>query len=220
MALIVQKFGGSSVADSEKIMNVARRAVETKRQGNNVVVVVSAMGKTTDGLINTAKQITKRPSDREMDMLISTGEQISVALLAMAIQELKEDAISLTGAQVGIMTDNVHTKARILEIKAEKMQEELARNRIVVVAGFQGINIKNDITTLGRGGSDTTAVALAAVLKADLCEIYTDVDGVYTCDPRIVPAAKKNERNYIRGNARNGESRSKSIANTLCGIRK
>lgn len=197
MALIVQKFGGSSVADSEKIMNVAKRVVETKRKGNNVVVVVSAMGKTTDGLINIAKQITKRPSDREMDMLISTGEQISVALLAMAIHELKEDAISLTGPQVGIMTDNVHTKARILEIKADKMQEELARNRIVVVAGFQGMNIKNDITTLGRGGSDTTAVALAAVIKADLCEIYTDVDGVYTCDPRIVPTAKKlKEINY------------------------
>lgn len=191
MALIVKKFGGTSVGDSEKIMNVASRLVESKREGNDVVVVVSAMSKTTDELISIAKEITKNPSDREMDMLISTGEQISVALLAMAIHELGEDAISLTGAQVGITTDNVHTKARILDIKTDKLTREIKRGKIVIVAGFQGVNIKNEITTLGRGGSDTTAVALAAVLKADLCEIYTDVDGVFTADPRIVRDAKK-----------------------------
>ncbi|MDX9703783.1 MAG: aspartate kinase [Candidatus Auribacterota bacterium] len=191
MALIVQKYGGTSVGDIEKVINVAKRVIETKRKGNKVVVVVSAMGKTTDHLIAMAKQVSKNPSDRELDMLVSTGEQISVSLLAMAIHELGEGAISLTGGQVGIFTDTVHTKARILEIKADKMLEELNNNKIVVVAGFQGITIKNEITTLGRGGSDTTAVALAAALKADLCEIYTDVDGVYTADPRIVKNARK-----------------------------
>ncbi len=191
MALIVKKFGGTSVADSEKIKNVASRLVESKRDGNDIVVVVSAMSKTTDELISIAKEITQNPSDREMDMLVSTGEQISVALLAMAIHELGEGAISLTGAQVGITTDNVHTKARILDIKTDKLMREIKNDRIVIVAGFQGVNIKNEITTLGRGGSDTTAVALAAVLKADLCEIYTDVDGVFTADPRIVKDAKK-----------------------------
>lgn len=191
MALIVQKYGGTSVGDSQRIMNVAKRVVETKRQGNDVVVVVSAMGGATDQLINMAKQISANPSDREMDMLISTGEQISVALVAMAIHELGEDAISLTGVQVGIMTDNVHTKARILDIKPVKILEELKKKKIVIVAGFQGVNIKQDITTLGRGGSDTTAVALGAVLKCDMCEIYTDVEGVYTADPRIVPNARK-----------------------------
>ena len=191
MALIVQKFGGTSVGDTKKIMNVAKRVVETKRKGNEVVVVVSAMGKTTDQLINMAKDITQIPSTREMDMLVSTGEQISVALLAMAIHELGEGAISLTGAQVGIMTDSIHTKARILDISPTKIREEIDRDKIVIVAGFQGVNLKNDITTLGRGGSDTTAVAIAAAIKADLCEIYTDVDGVYTADPRIVKNAKK-----------------------------
>ncbi|MCP5462706.1 MAG: aspartate kinase [bacterium] len=191
MGVIVQKYGGTSVGDSGRIKNVARRVVETKRKGNQVVVVVSAMGGTTDKLLEMAKQITDTPSERESDMLVSTGEQISVALLAMAIHDLGEDAISLTGAQVGIMTDDIHTRARILEISPTKMQEELNKDKIVVVAGFQGINIKNDITTLGRGGSDTTAVALAAVLKADMCDIFTDVDGVYTADPRIVPNARK-----------------------------
>ncbi len=191
MALIVQKYGGTSVGDSQKIINVAKRVVETKRAGNDVVVVVSAIGGTTDKLISMANEITSSPSDREMDMLVSTGEQISVALLAMAIHEQGEDAISLTGAQVGIRTDTVHMKARIVEIESAKMEEELKSGKIVIVAGFQGVNIKQDITTLGRGGSDTTAVALAAVLHADLCEIYTDVDGVYTADPRIVPNARK-----------------------------
>ena len=191
MALIVQKFGGTSVGDTQKVMNVAKKVVETKRKGNEVVVVVSAMGKTTDQLIGMAKEISNVPSTREMDMLVSTGEQISVALLAMAIHELGEGAISLTGAQVGIMTDSIHTKARILDISPTKIREEIDHDKIVIVAGFQGVNLKNDITTLGRGGSDTTAVAIAAAIKADLCEIYTDVDGVYTADPRIVKNAKK-----------------------------
>ncbi|MCD6460442.1 aspartate kinase [bacterium] len=191
MALIVQKFGGTSVGDTQKIINAAKRIVAAKRKGSEIVVVVSAMGKTTDQLIHMAKEITKIPSSREMDMLVSTGEQISAALLAMAIHELGEGAISLTGAQVGITTDSIHTKARILDICPTKISEELNLGKIVIVTGFQGVNLKNDITTLGRGGSDTTAVAIAAALKADLCEIYTDVDGVYTADPRIVKNAKK-----------------------------
>lgn len=189
--LIVQKYGGSSVATPERIRRVARRVVDVYRQGHQVVVVVSAMGDTTDELISLAQKITANPPEREMDMLLSTGEQVSIALLAMAISALGERVISLTGAQVGILTDSVHTKARILEIKTERILSELSAGKIVVVAGFQGVNAANDITTLGRGGSDTTAVALAAALKADLCEIYTDVDGVFTADPRLVPEARK-----------------------------
>ncbi|MGQ9558830.1 MAG: aspartate kinase [Desulfurispora sp.] len=189
--LVVQKYGGSSVANPERIKNVARRVVETRRQGHDVVVVVSAMGDTTDELIDLMKQISSQPPEREMDMLLSTGEQISIALLATAIGELGEKVISLTGPQVGIITDDVHTKARIVQITGDRLQQELAAGSIVVVAGFQGINGANDITTLGRGGSDTTAVALAAALQADVCEIYTDVDGVYTADPRLVPTARK-----------------------------
>lgn len=189
--LVVKKFGGSSVGNPERIKRVARRVVEEHQKGNQVVVVVSAMGDTTDDLIELMKQVTNDPPEREMDMLLSTGEQVSIALLAMAIQDLGADVVSLTGAQVGIYTDDVHTKAKILDITTGRMGEELAENRIVVVAGFQGINSHNDITTLGRGGSDTTAVALAAALKADVCEIFTDVDGVYTTDPRVVPEASK-----------------------------
>lgn len=191
MGLIVQKFGGSSVANTEKIMNVARRVVETRRQGNSVVVVVSALGDTTDELIDLAHQITKDPEDREMDMLLSTGEQISVALLAMAIHTLGEQAISFTGAQVGILTDSTHTKAKIVKISGDRIKEQLERGKIVIVAGFQGADGDENITTLGRGGSDTTGVALAAALKADACEIFTDVEGVYTTDPRIVKNARK-----------------------------
>lgn len=189
--LVVKKFGGSSVADPERIKRVARRVVEEHQKGNQVVVTVSAMGDTTDDLISLAKQVTNNPPEREMDMLLSTGEQISIALLSMAIRDLGSDVISLTGAQVGIYTDDVHTKAKILKIETDRVRAELNANRIVVVAGFQGINPNNDITTLGRGGSDTTAVALAAALKADVCEIFTDVDGVYTADPRLVPEASK-----------------------------
>ncbi len=189
--LIVQKFGGSSVANPERIKRVAQRVVDTKRKGANVVVVVSALGDTTDELLQLASQITQQPAERELDMLMATGEQVSVALLAMAIHELGEDAVSFTGAQVGILTDGIHTKAKIVDIQTQRIVQELPKGRIVIVAGFQGVNLNQDITTLGRGGSDLTAVALAKALGADLCEIYTDVDGVYTADPRIVPDAKK-----------------------------
>ena len=191
-SLIVQKYGGSSVANPERIKKVAQRVVRYKKLGHDVVVVVSALGDTTDELIELASKVTDDPSEREMDMLISTGEQISCALLAMAIQELNVPSISFTGAQVGIITDTTHTKARILDISAsDRIKEQLKEGKVVVVAGFQGISIKKEITTLGRGGSDLTAVALAKALGARICEIYTDVDGVYTADPRIVRDAKK-----------------------------
>ncbi len=189
--LIVQKFGGSSVANAQKIQRVARRVVDYRKKGHNLVVVVSALGDTTDELIQLANQINQAPSEREMDMLLSTGEQISVALLAMAIHKLGFEAVSFTGAQVGIITDSSHTKARILRINTQKIQEAFKEGKIVIVAGFQGVNLNQDITTLGRGGSDLTAVALAKELKADECEIYTDVEGIYTTDPRIEPQAKK-----------------------------
>jgi len=191
-SLIVQKYGGSSVANPERIKKVAQRVVRYKKRGHDVVVVVSALGDTTDELIELASKVTDDPSEREMDMLISTGEQISCAFLAMAIQELNVPSISFTGAQVGIITDTTHTKARILDISAsDRIKEQLKEGRVVVVAGFQGISIKKEITTLGRGGSDLTAVALAKALGAKICEIYTDVDGVYTADPRIVKDARK-----------------------------
>ncbi|TDX52724.1 aspartate kinase [Orenia marismortui] len=191
MGLIVQKYGGTSVGNAERIKRVANRIVKRKRAGNQVVAVVSAMGDTTDELIELVGEITDNPPRREYDMLISTGEQVSVSLLAMAIHELGEDVISLTGPQVGIITDDIHSKAKILEIKSERLEKELEEDKIVIVAGFQGVTINNDITTLGRGGSDTTAVAVATAINADLCEIYTDVDGVYTTDPRVVEEAKK-----------------------------
>jgi len=191
VSLIVQKFGGSSVRDAERVMNVARRIVDTYKTGNSVVVVVSAQGDTTDDLIEKAKEINPKATKREMDMLLSTGEQISIALLAMAIQTLGVNAVSLTGWQIGMKTDSQYSMARIKSVDSERLTKELDDGKIVIVAGFQGINKYDDITTLGRGGSDTTAVAIAAALHADLCEIYTDVDGVYTTDPRIVPEAKK-----------------------------
>ena len=191
MVLVVQKYGGTSVGTVERIQAVARRIHKTVQQGNSVVVVVSAMGKSTDTLVNLARQITTNPSRREMDMLLSTGEQVSIALLSMALQELKQPAVSLTGAQVGIVTEAAHSRARILQIKTERLQKHLNRGEVVVVAGFQGISSREEleITTLGRGGSDTSAVALAASLKADRCEIYTDVPGILTTDPRLVPEA-------------------------------
>ncbi|MBI4982483.1 MAG: aspartate kinase [Candidatus Omnitrophica bacterium] len=189
--LIVQKFGGSSVANVERIQNVAKRVTGYRKKGFDVVVVVSALGDTTDELIELASQITTEPSEREMDMLLSTGEQISVALLAMAIHKLGFEAISFTGSQVGIVTDKSHTKARIVKIATDRIKKELKVGRVVIVAGFQGVTPDDDITTLGRGGSDLTAVALAKELKADECEIYTDVDGIYSTDPRIEPKAKK-----------------------------
>jgi aspartate kinase len=192
MALIVQKYGGTSVGSVERIQTVAQRVVQTAQAGHAVVVVVSAMGKTTDGLVKLAQEISASPSRREMDMLLSTGEQVTIALLSMALQELGQPAISLTGAQVGIVTEAEHTRARILSIETERMQRHLEDDRVVVVAGFQGISSQSEleITTLGRGGSDTSAVALAAALKADCCEIYTDVPGILTTDPRLVPDAQ------------------------------
>lgn len=194
MSLIVQKFGGSSVANAERIQRVARRIVETAAEGHQVVVVVSAMGDTTDDLINLMGQITANPSPREYDMLVTTGEQVSIALLSMAIQELGKQSVSLTGGLAGIRTEAVHGKARITEIDPTRIYGLLNGGNIVIVAGFQGVSEDGSITTLGRGGSDTTAVALAAALKADLCEIYTDVEGVYTTDPRVVKAARKIDR--------------------------
>ena len=194
MALIVQKFGGSSVADRDRVFNVARIVAATRKAGNDVVVVVSAQGDTTDDLIAKAAEITSEPSRREMDMLLASGEQISIALLAMALSVLGVQAVSLTGWQAGFITDRAYSKARIRRLDTERVESELARNRVVVVAGFQGMNRLEDITTLGRGGSDTSAVALAAALHADRCQIYTDVEGVYTADPRKVPAARKLEQ--------------------------
>lgn len=191
MALIVQKFGGSSVADANRVRNVANRVVETANAGNKVVVVVSAQGDTTDDLIEKAMEINPNASKREMDMLLSSGEQISIALLAMAIQKIGHPVVSLTGWQAGFRSNAAHSNARISRINTERIETELDRGNIAVVAGFQGINKYDDITTLGRGGSDTSAVAIAAALHADKCEIYTDVDGVYTADPRIVKDAKK-----------------------------
>lgn len=189
--IIVQKFGGTSVADTEKIKNVAKTVINEKKNGNNVVVVVSAMGHTTDYLVKMAKDLSKTPSTREMDMLLSTGEGVSIALLAMAIQAQGYDAVSFNAMQVGIFTENVHSKARIVKIQTEKLKRNLAEGKIIVVAGFQGVTEDGEITTLGRGGSDTSAVALAAALNAERCDIYTDVEGVYTTDPRIVPRASK-----------------------------
>lgn len=189
--LIVQKYGGTSIASPEEIKNVASRIIETKNKGNNVVVVVSALGDTTDDLIALAKKITPAPDERELDMLLATGEQQAVALVAMAIKSKGVDAISFTGLQIGIITDNVYTKARIQKIKnIIKIHNALKQGKIVIVAGFQGVSLEDDITTLGRGGSDLTAVALAHVLKAKICELYKDVNGIFTADPKIVPEAR------------------------------
>jgi aspartate kinase len=191
MSLIVQKYGGTSMGSIERIRNVARRVGAAKDAGNDVVVVVSAMSGETDRLIKLANAISSSPDERELDMLVSTGERVSIALLAMALIDMGYKARSFTGRQVGIITDSAHTKARIEKITAERIKEALEEGTIPIVAGFQGIDEKSDVTTLGRGGSDTTAVALAAALKADMCDIYTDVDGVYTSDPNIVPNARK-----------------------------
>jgi len=189
--IIVQKYGGSSVADIDRVKKVAEKIVERAKEGNRVVVVVSAMGKTTDELIKMAGKITSSPNERELDMLISTGEQVSIALLTMAIHSLGWEAISFTGMQAGIVTNAVHTRAKVTAINHKKLKSALEKGKIVIVAGFQGIDANGDITTLGRGGSDTTAIALAAQLEADGCEIYTDVDGVYTADPGIVTSARR-----------------------------
>jgi aspartate kinase len=189
MPIVVQKYGGSSVADVEKLGKVADKVVATRRAGDQVVVVVSAMGKTTDQLLALAKQVDETPPRRELDMLLTTGERVSMALLSMAIQKRGEDAISFTGSQSGIITNDRHFDARIIEVRPHRIEDELSRGKIVIIAGYQGMSYRREITTLGRGGSDTTAIALAAALGADRAEIYSDVDGVYTADPRVVPSA-------------------------------
>jgi aspartate kinase len=191
VTLVVQKYGGTSVADPDRMRNVARHIAETRAKGIDVVAVVSAMGKATDNLVELARQVASNPQGREMDMLLTTGERISMSLLCMALHDVGCDAMSFTGSQVGIITDTSHTKAKILEIKGDRVREALAAGKVAVVAGFQGVSTDREITTLGRGGSDTTAVALAAALKADSCEIYTDVTGVFSADPRIVSQARK-----------------------------
>ena len=191
MSLVIHKYGGSSVADSGMIQNVARRIAEVRKQGTGVVAVVSAMGDSTDDLLELAHSVSDQPHPRELDLLLSTGELVSCTLLTMALADLGQEAVSLTGSQAGIHTDTSHGRARIYSVDTARIQKELQEGRIVVVAGFQGITEGEDITTLGRGGSDTTAVALAAALEADRCEVYTDVDGIYTADPRIVPEARK-----------------------------
>ena len=191
MAIVVQKYGGSSVADVHKLRQVAQRIMQTRQQGHDVVVVVSAMGDTTDDLLAMAKQVSPNPERRELDMLLTAGERISMALLSMAIRQLGGDAISFTGSQSGIITNDRHVDARIIEVRPFRVQDELARGKIVVIAGFQGVSYRKEITTLGRGGSDTTAVAMAAAINADYCEICSDVDGVYAADPRVVPDAQR-----------------------------
>ena len=193
MALIVKKFGGSSVATPDKMQAIVQRVLKGMKEDDQVVLVVSAMGDTTDELVSLARQVTSKPYGREMDMLLSTGEQISIALMAMAFAEAGHKAVSFTGAQAGIVTSKAYNKGRILEINAERVKEALKEGNIVIVAGFQGMTDDGDITTLGRGGSDTTAVAVAGAINADACEIYTDVDGIYTSDPRVVPEARKME---------------------------
>jgi len=191
MAIVVQKYGGSSVADASKMKRVAERVMATRRQGHDVVVVVSAMGDTTDELLALAKQVSPNPDRRELDMLLTAGERIAMALLSMAIRELGGDAISFTGSQSGIITNDRHVDARIIEVRPFRVEDELARGKVVVIAGYQGVSYRREVTTLGRGGSDTTAVAMAAALGAEYCEICSDVDGVYTADPRVVPAARR-----------------------------
>ena len=194
VSLVVQKYGGTSVADPERIKAVAEHIVATRRAGNEVVVVVSAMGKTTDELAQLANEVSKSPAAREMDMLLTSGERISIALLCMAIIDRGEHAVSFTGSQAGIVTDTVHGKAKIVDVRAERLRDAVDQGAVAVVAGFQGVSTAFDVTTLGRGGSDTTAVALAAALAAEACEIYTDVDGVFTADPRLVPHARRLEQ--------------------------
>ncbi|HRH95543.1 MAG TPA: aspartate kinase [Prosthecobacter sp.] len=191
MAIVVQKYGGSSVADADKIRAVARRVIRTRDLGHQVVVVVSAMGDTTDDLLQTAKKVSANPERRELDMLLSVGERISMSLLSMAIRDLGGDAISFTGSQAGIITNDRHVDARIIEVRPFRVQDELALGKIVIIAGYQGVSYRKEVTTLGRGGSDTTAVAMAAALDAEWCEICSDVDGVYSADPRVVPQAQR-----------------------------
>ena len=220
MGLVVQKYGGSSVADAEGIKRVAKRIVDTRKAGHDVVVAVSAMGDTTDELVDLAQQVSPLPSGRELDMLLTAGERISMALLAMAIANLGHQARSYTGSQAGVITDSTHGKARIIDVTPGRIRSALDEGAIVIVAGFQGVSQDTkEITTLGRGGTDTTAVALAAALGAEVCEIYTDVDGVFSADPRIVPTARRLPAHLLRGDARDGGVRRQGAAPALRGVR-
>ena len=217
---VVMKFGGTSVADAERIKRAAQRIVSSKEAGTNVVAVLSARGKHTDELVTLAYEVSDRPDPREMDMLLSTGERVTCALAAMVINDLGHEAISLTGSQAGIVTDSGHTKARIIEVKADRIRRGLDDGKIVLVAGFQGVSQESlDVTTLGRGGSDTTAVALAAALGAEVCEIYTDVAGVFSADPRIVPEARKLPGAHLRGDAGDVGERGRRTPASLGGVR-
>ena len=207
MPTVVQKYGGSSVADVTRIRKVAERIMQTKAAGYDVAVVVSAMGDTTDELLALARKVSVNPDRRELDMLLSAGERISMALLSMSIRELGGDAISFTGSQSGIITNDRHVDARIVEVRPFRVQDELARGRVVVIAGYQGVSYRREVTTLGRGGSDTTAVAMAAALGAEWCEICSDVDGVYTADPRVVPEARADRSAHLRRDAGAGGGR-------------
>ena len=220
MALVVQKYGGSSVQDADRIKKVAERIVRTHKEGNDVVVVVSAMGDTTDELLDLAEQVSPGPPPREMDMLLTAGERISNALVAMAIHALGAQARSFTGSQAGMITTSKHGDARIVQVTPHRLRDALDEGSIVLVAGFQGVSQDSkDVTTLGRGGSDTTAVALAAALEADVCEIYTDVDGIYSADPRIVPDAQRLDTHHLRGDARDGRVRREGPAPARRGVR-
>ena len=207
MALIVQKYGGTSVADPDRMRAVAENVAFTRRHGHDVVVVVSAMGKATDNLIALASQVSTTRPGREMDMLLTTGERVSAALLTMALADLGVEAVSFTGSQVGIITDTTHGKAKILEVKGDRVRDALGAGKVCVVAGFQGVSTDREITTMGRGASDLTATALAKALGADACEIYTDVTGVFSADPRIVPRARRLRPGQLRGDARDGRRR-------------
>ena len=213
------KFGGTSVGNPERLLNVARRIVAAKEEGGRVVAVLSAMGDTTDELVDLAHRISDRPKPRAMDMLISVGERISCALAEMAIEDLGHQAVSLTGSQAGIVTDTTHTKAKIVEVRAQRIHAALDEGKIVLVAGFQGVSTGQEITTLGRGGSDTTAVALAAALGAESCQIFTDVEGVYTADPRLVPGRAEAARPHLRGDARDVRFRREGDGATLSRVR-
>ena len=220
MALVVQKYGGSSVATAERIKRVAERIVAARKAGDDVVVVVSAMGDTTDELLDLANQVSPLPPGRELDMLLTAGERISMALLAMAIHNLGYEARSYTGSQAGVLTTSVHGKARIIDVTPGRLRTALDEGAIAIVAGFQGVSQDTkDITTLGRGGSDTTAVALAAALHADVCEIYTDVDGVFTADPRIVPGRQAHQEDHVRGDARARRRRGEGADVAMRGVR-
>ena len=218
MALIVQKYGGTSVADPDRIRAVAENIAFTRRHGNDVVAVVSAIGKATDNLIALAHQVSSTLPGREYDMLVTTGERVSMALVCMALADLGVDAVSFTGSQVGIITDTVHTKAKILEVKGDRVRSAVAVGKVCVVAGFQGVSTAKEITSLGRGGSDTTAVALAAALQAQSCEIYTDVTGMFSADPRIVPQAQATAR-QLRRDARDGRRRQQGAGVAQRGVR-